>query len=250
MARVNAKRATKPNSREDRNKKNNNNNNVLSVNFETNKKKNIPLIPKSVNQEDMVDALNDANTHIVVASGVAGSGKTFLAAHWSVNALYNGDVDRLILIRPNVGCDDEQIGHLPGDVNEKMYSILSSIWDSLELYYSKKEIENLIETGKIVPLPLAFVRGRSLSNSAIILEEAQGTTPNSMLAVLTRISEGSKLIITGDVKQKDRKTANGLEDLIEKLNRNDIDGISHIMFDENDIQRHPIISDILKMYDE
>lgn len=245
MAKFNARKATKQYPREDKNKKNSN---VLSVNFEKNRKKEVPLIPKSVNQEDMIDALNDENTYIVVASGSAGTGKTFIASHWAVNALHSGIVDKIILIRPNVGCDDEQIGHLPGDVNEKMYSILSSIWDSLELYYSKKEIEDLIDTGKIVPLPLAFVRGRSLANACIILEEAQGTTPNSMLAVLTRISTGSKLIITGDIKQKDRKSANGLEDLIEKLNQNDVNGISHIEFNEDDIQRHPIISDILKMY--
>lgn len=237
----NTKRATKASS--DKRK-----NNVLSVDFES-KKKMTPLIPKSINQEDMLDALNDEKTYIVVASGCAGTGKSYIAAHWAVNALHTGLVDKIFLIRPNIGCDDEEIGHLPGDVNEKMYSILSSIWDALELCYTKKQIEDLVENGKIIPLPLAFVRGRSLSNAAIILEESQGTTPNSMLAVLTRISTGSKLIITGDIKQKDRKTSNGLEDLISKLNQNDINGIAHIEFDETDIQRHPIISDILKMYE-
>lgn len=243
MARNNAKRATK--ATQDRKRKNN----VLSVDFEQ-KKKTVPLIPKTLHQEDMLDALNDENTYIVVASGVAGSGKSYIAAHWAVNALHTGQVDKIFLIRPNIGCDDEEIGHLPGDVNEKMYSILSSIWDALETCYTKKQIEDLVETGKIIPLPLAFVRGRSLANACIILEEAQGTTPNSMLAVLTRISTGSKLIITGDIKQKDRRTANGLEDLIIKLDEFDVDGISHIEFDESDIQRHPIISDILRMYDE
>lgn len=175
---------------------------------------------------------------------------TFIASHWAVSGLMKGEFDKIFLVRPNIGCDDEQIGHLPGDVNEKMFSILSSIWDALELHYTVKEIEQLVEDGKIVPLPLAFIRGRSLSNACVILEEAQGTTPNSMLALLTRISTGSKIVVTGDTKQKDRKTANGLEDLIEKLNRNEVDGIEHIEFDSSDIQRHPIISDVLKLYEE
>ena len=226
----------------------NKNSNVISVDFSPKSNKKIDIIPRSENQEDMLFALEDPNTHIIIGSGPAGAGKTYISSLWAVKQLIEGNIQKIVLTRPNVAVDDRDIGFLPGDVIEKMLPWLGGIMDALEIYYTKQEIQKLLEDGKIECLPVAFCRGRSLANCVVILDEAQGTTSNSILAILTRISKNSKLIVTGDTKQSDRGEYNGLADLIEKLDSTPVRGIEHIMFTKKDIQRHPIISDILKLY--
>lgn len=246
-----AKRAIKSNPREERNLseyKNKKNSNVISVDFNTKSIKKIDIVPRSLNQEDMLMALEDDNIPVVIASGPAGAGKTYISALYAVKQLSEGKIKKIVLSRPNISVDDKDIGFLPGDIIEKMLPWLGGIMDALELYYSKEDIQKLLEEGKIECLPIAFCRGRSLADCIVLLDEAQGTTANSILAVLTRISTNSKLIISGDVKQTDRGDCNGLADLITKLGQHPIDGIEHIQFTTRDIQRHPIISKILKMY--
>lgn len=223
--------------------------NVISVNFVPQRTK-IEILPKNYHQEDMLAALEDQKTHVVIASGPAGSGKTFVSSLWAVKQLIEGNIKKIVLTRPNIAVDDRDIGFLPGDVIEKMLPWLGGIMDALELYYSKQEIQKLLEDGKIECLPIAYCRGRSLADCVVILDEAQGTTANSILAVLTRISENSKLIIAGDTNQTDRGDCNGLSDLINRLSKTDIKGIEHIQFTKSDIQRHPIISKILDMYEK
>lgn len=246
-----AKRAIKNNPREERNSsdyKNKRNSNVISVDFQPKTVKKIDIVPRSLNQEDMLMALEDDSKPVVIASGPAGSGKTYIASLYAVKQLIEGKIKKIVLTRPNVAVDDRDIGFLPGDIIEKMLPWLGGIMDALELYYSKQEIQKLLEDGKIECLPVAFCRGRSLADCIVILDEAQGTTANSILAVLTRISSNSKLVIAGDTKQSDRGDSNGLADLIDRLEYNPINGIEHIQFTRKDIQRHPIISHILKLY--
>ena len=232
-----------------KNMSSNNKTNVISVNFAQQKTK-VEVIPRNFHQEEMLSALDDVKTPVVIGSGPAGSGKTYISSLWAVKQLIEGNVNKIVLTRPNIAVDDRDIGFLPGDIIEKMLPWLGGIMDALELYYTKQDIQKLLEDGKIECLPIAYCRGRSLANCIVILDEAQGTTASSILAVLTRISQNSKLIITGDVNQSDRGDCNGLSDLIDKLNTNSIQGIDHIMFNKSDIQRHPIISKILDMYEK
>lgn len=241
-----AKRANRPNPREDRNV-------VVPFNGEYNTKKSAPkkeidFIPKTINQENLLYSLENEKNYIIVASGPAGTGKTYCSSIWAAKQLAEGKTEKLILVRPNVAVDDKDIGYLPGSLLDKCMHLIASIIDQLDMFYSRPEIEKMLENGVIEIIPLAHIRGRSLRNSVIILEEAQGTTVNSILAVMTRIAENTKLIITGDTKQNDRGSENGLSDLVSKLDDKEIPGIAHVAFNKSDIQRHPIIGKVLGLY--
>lgn len=238
-----AKRANRPNPREDKN--------VIPFNKEVNynSKKQIDIIPKTLNQENLFVALEDNKNYIVVASGSAGTGKTFLTSTWATKQLYEGKIEKLVLIRSNVEVLGERsLGALPGGLIEKCMHLISPIIDQLDMFFSRKEIEKMLENGTIEIIPLGHIRGRSLKNCIMILEEAQNTTKDSMLAVLTRIGENSKLLITGDTKQNDRGSNSGLIDFIEKIKKEKPLGISHVEFTKDDIQRHSIIGKILSLY--
>lgn len=212
-------------------------------------RKSIELIPKSINQEKYIISLLDDETDIVVVSGPAGTGKTYLAMLAAIKALRSGECNQIILTRPAVGVDDEKHGFLPGDLNAKMEPWTRPLLDVLKEYYSVKEIQQMLEEQIIEIAPLAFCRGRNFKHSWIILDESQNCTPGQLKMIMTRIGEGSKLIITGDIEQTDRKTAqNGLMDLIDKLNSYQVPGLSLCKFDVKDVQRHKIIEHILKLY--
>jgi phosphate starvation-inducible PhoH-like protein len=212
-------------------------------------RKPIELVPKSINQEKYIISLLDDETDIVVVSGPAGTGKTYLAMQAAIKALRAGECNQIILTRPAVGVDDEKHGFLPGDLNAKMEPWTRPLLDVLKEYYSVKEIQTMLEEQIIEIAPLAFCRGRNFKHSWIILDESQNCTPSQLKMIMTRIGEGSKLIITGDIEQTDRKTAqNGLMDLIEKLNHYQVPGLSLCKFEVKDVQRHKIIEHILKLY--
>lgn len=222
--------------------------NTISFN-QIKQKRQIDLVPKSINQEQYILALTNENTDVVVVTGPAGTGKTYLAMLAAIKAYREKVVDRIVLTRPAVGVDDEKHGFLPGDLNAKMEPWTRPLLDVLREFYSVKEIEYMLQEQIVEIAPLAFMRGRTFKNSWIILDEAQNTTASQMKMLLTRIGVGSKIVVTGDIEQSDRiLTNNGLHDITVKLNHNKIFGMELCEFDQRDIQRHPLISHILKLY--
>lgn len=216
----------------------------------TREKRSIELLPQTVNQEKYILALTNPEIDIVMATGPAGTGKTYLAMLASIQALRRKECEKILLTRPAVSVDEERHGYLPGDLNEKMEPWVRPLFDVLREYYSSHEIKQMVEEQIIEITPLAFCRGRTFKKSFIIADEMQNATPNQMKMIMTRIGEGSKIVITGDVRQADRKNLdNGLLDLKNKLQQKQIPGLICCEFDNRDIRRHPIIEHILSLYE-
>ena len=213
------------------------------------KQKPIEIVPRSRNQERLVVALQSADQHIVVTAGPAGTGKTYLAMLAAVKAFRAGEVDRIVLTRPAVGVEDEKHGFLPGDLNQKMDPWVRPLTDILREYYRLQDIADMIKEQKIEIAPLAFMRGRTFKSAYIIADEMQNATPNQCKMLMTRIGEGSKIVITGDVEQADRNRGNnGLIDLCSRLQEGGVKGIAVCHLDNKDIQRHRIIDSVLRLY--
>ena len=190
-------------------------------------------------------------TAITVAVGPAGTGKTYLAMQAAIKALRAGDVERIILTRPAIGVEDEQHGFLPGDINQKMEPWTRPLLDVLREYYHPREIAKMLEDQIIEISPLAFMRGRTFKKAWIVADEMQNATPGQMKMLLSRIGEGSKITVTGDVEQADRKTQdNGLIDLSTRLAQQGVPGLDIVQLSGRDIQRHPMINSILELYQD
>jgi phosphate starvation-inducible PhoH-like protein len=215
------------------------------------KQRPIDIVPRTRNQERLVLALQSADQHIVVTAGPAGTGKTFLAMLAAVQAFRAGDVGRIVLTRPAVGVEGEEHGFLPGDLNQKMDPWVRPLTDILREYYRQPDIAAMIAEQTIEIAPLGFMRGRTFKNCFIIADEMQNATPNQVKMLMTRIGEGSKIVITGDVEQADRNRGNnGLLDLCQRLQEGGVKGIAVCNLDNRDIQRHRIIDSVLALYAE
>lgn len=222
--------------------------NVVAFNPQKQRKP-INLVPKSINQENYILALTDSAVDVVVCVGPAGTGKTYLATLAAIQAYRNKEIERIVITRPAITVDDEKHGFLPGDLNQKMEPWTKPILDVFREFYAIKEIEHMLAEQIIEIAPLAFCRGRTFKNSYVILDEGQNATPSQMKMILTRIGAGSKMVLTGDVEQTDRRTKdNGLLDLQDRLTTSPIPGLTVCKFDSRDIQRHPIITHVLKTY--
>lgn len=209
----------------------------------------IELVPRSRNQEQLVMALQDWQEHVVVAVGPAGTGKTYLAMQAAVKALRERAVERIVLTRPAVGVDDERHGFLPGNLVAKMEPWTRPLLDVLREHYRPQDIMGMIEDQIIEISPLAFMRGRTFKNSWIVGDEMQNATPSQVKMLLTRIGQHSRIVITGDVEQTDRRTSdNGLLDLATRLRASAVPGIRVCEFTPRDIQRHDIIGSVLELY--
>lgn len=203
--------------------------------------------PKNDNQKEYKRVLHGCKP-MVFAVGPAGTGKTMLACYAAIEGLNDGDFNKIILTRPAVSVE-EDIGYLPGTLEEKMDPWTRPIMDIFSEFYSQHQIANMIREKIIEICPLAYMRGRTFKNSFIIADEMQNSTPNQMKMLLTRIGDNSKMVITGDLKQHDRKYHdNGLKDIYEKLQKTKYKRIECITFDYEDIERSPIVKDILQIY--
>ena len=202
---------------------------------------------KTFRQRQYVKAIQ---THdLTFCIGPAGTGKTFLAAVLAVQALLNDDVERLILTRPAVEAG-EMLGFLPGDLQQKVDPFLRPLYDALYEFIDPAKIPDLMERGKIEVAPLAYMRGRTLSNAFIIVDEAQNTTPAQLKMVLTRLGFGSRMVVTGDVTQTDlpQNQASGLSTAQKILQS--VEGIAFCYLNQGDVVRHPLVQRIVAAYEK
>jgi phosphate starvation-inducible PhoH-like protein len=215
------------------------------------RQRSVEIVPKSLAQERLILSLFDTETHITIAVGPAGTGKTYLAVQAAIQALRTGQVDRIVLTRPAVGVDDEKHGFLPGDLNQKMEPWTRPLLDVLHEYYSPKDVAQMLADKIIEISPLAYMRGRTFKSAYIIADEMQNATPSQMKMLLTRIGVGSRIVVTGDVEQADRTTVNnGLIDIAARLERTPSRGLQVCRLGVKDVQRHPIINTVLEIYSD
>lgn len=204
------------------------------------------IVPKNISQKHYLRYIQKDD--IVFGIGPAGTGKTYLAVAAALSALQDRKVEKIILTRPAVEAG-EALGFLPGDLTEKLQPYLRPLYDAMYDMIGPEEAAKLVEKRVVEIAPLAYMRGRTLSNAYIILDEAQNTTPEQMMMFLTRLGENSRMIITGDITQIDlpRNKKSGLRDALNVLER--VEGIKLFYFDKSDVIRHPLVAKIVEAYE-
>ena len=202
---------------------------------------------KTVNQQKLVEVSSEND--LVFAVGPAGTGKTYTAVALAVNALKNREVRRIVMTRPAVEAG-ENLGFLPGDLKEKLDPYLQPLYDALRDMIPKEKLDFYLENKTIEIAPLAFMRGRTLDDAYVILDESQNTTTSQMKMFLTRMGENSRFIITGDPTQIDlpKHQKSGLKEVLDKLK--DIKGIGIVELDGRDVLRHPLVKKIINAYEQ
>ena len=203
--------------------------------------------PKNTKQALYLSILNDLSKNYIFATGPAGTGKTLLAVEKGIEFFQRKLFDRIIITRPAVSVDEEH-GFLPGSLEEKMDPWVRPILDVFKEHFSRDHIDYLLKLEKLEIAPLAYMRGRTFKNSWIVADEMQNATISQMKLLLTRLGENSKIVITGDLQQHDQKCLNGLQDFLEQYQNFNSSYISSIMFNKNDIERHPAIKEVLEIY--
>jgi len=214
------------------------------------RQKEVNIVPRNFHQDDLLGLLEDKNINIVFAIGPAGTGKTLISTLVGIRALMQNKINKMVVTRPAVSVD-EQHGFLPGTLQEKMAPWTRPIFDVFEEYYTPEQIEYMLNDNKVEIAPLAYMRGRTFKDSYIIADEMQNATDNQMKMLLTRIGEGSKLVVTGDLNQHERGyESNGLRCIMERLQTANSDRIKMVKFDNRDIERHPVVTEVLNLYKE
>jgi phosphate starvation-inducible PhoH-like protein len=202
---------------------------------------------KTFRQRQYVKAIQSHD--VTFGIGPAGTGKTFLAAVLAVQALLNNDYERLILTRPAVEAG-EKLGFLPGDLQQKVDPFLRPLYDALYEFIDPEKIPDLMERGKIEVAPLAYMRGRTLSNAFVIVDEAQNTTPAQLKMVLTRLGFGSKMVVTGDITQTDLPSHQPSGLVVSQSILKNVEGIAFCHLSQADVVRHPLVQKIVEAYEK
>jgi len=209
-------------------------------------------LPKTLNQQIYVDYMKSRTVSVVFGVGPAGSGKTLFACSTAIQELKQGYVDRIIITRPIISVDEE-LGFLPGSIEQKMNPWTRPIFDIFSEFISHYEIKYMVDNGVIEISPLAFMRGRTFKRCFIIADEMQNSSPKQMKMLLTRLGDDSRMVVTGDLKQSDRSNDNGLYDFINRFQQSSTNfnsSIQYVKLNDDDIQRSPIVSSILQIYDD
>ena len=205
-----------------------------------------PYKCKTYNQYKFINEVK--NNDLIFAIGPAGTGKTFLAVLLAINSLKKGDVNKIIITRPAVEAG-ESLGFLPGDLKEKIDPYLMPIYDALDAILGSEQKDKYLEKGIIEVMPLAYMRGRTLDEAFVILDEAQNTTDKQMLMFLTRLGFNSKMIVNGDITQIDLNISKNVSGLVSAINKlKDVEKISFIEFGENDVVRNPLVKTIIEKF--
>tara|TARA_B100000242_G_scaffold190363_1_gene137063 strand:- start:1221 stop:1943 length:723 start_codon:yes stop_codon:yes gene_type:complete len=234
--------------RRSRKSKNFHNNVVQLNNYLPEKKKTVKIYPRNRAQETYLLTLSDTGKDVVFGIGPAGTGKTLIAVLTAVKLFKEGVIDKIIVTRPAVSVD-EDLGFLPGTLEQKMAPWTRPVFDVLRDYFTSQEITGMIDEGVIEIAPLAYMRGRTFKRAFIVADEMQNSTASQMKMLLTRLGEGSKMAVTGDLNQADRMSDNGLLDFIKQLQRHrNASRLAYVTFNHADIERHEAVKEVLEVY--
>jgi phosphate starvation-inducible PhoH-like protein len=225
-------------------------NNLIELKQYFKKHQQVNIVPRSLNQEKYVELLKNPKKYITFAIGPAGTGKTMLGVQMAIKLFKEGVIDKIVITRPAVSVDEEH-GFLPGTLNQKMEPWTKPIMDVFQEYYHTKQIAEMLEEGVIEISPLAYMRGRTFKNAFIVADEMQNATPSQMKMLLTRLGEGSRMVVTGDLAQADRPRENGLLQFCELYGQGgDYRMIAMVRFETKDIERHPVVKEVISIYKE
>ena len=208
------------------------------------------IVPKTPQQLLYLKKLQENRKPITVVVGPAGSGKTLFSCQVASELLKDNKISKVIVTRPSVSVD-EDLGYLPGGIEEKMSPWSAPILDSFELFMNKTVLKRYIDYKQIDIVPLGFMRGRTFTDTFVIADEMQNSTPNQMKMILTRLGENSKIVVTGDPEQCDLRCPSGLNDIINRLEtyKENLDYIERVILENSDIQRHPAVQELAELYD-
>jgi phosphate starvation-inducible PhoH-like protein len=225
-------------------------NNLIPIKPYLKKKQQVLIVPRNLSQEKYLELLKNPKKYIVFAIGPAGTGKTMLGVQMAIKLYKEGVIKKIIITRPAVSVDEDH-GFLPGTLNQKMEPWTRPIMDVFEEYYHPKEIAEMLEDGAIEISPLAYMRGRTFKNAFVIADEMQNATPSQMKMLLTRIGDNSRMVVTGDLNQADRPRENGLLEFCSLFGEGgDYRMIAMARFDVQDVERHPVVREVLSIYKE
>ena len=224
--------------------------NLINIKPYLKRSQQVNIIPRNLSQETYIELLKNPKKYIVFAIGPAGTGKTMLGVQMAIKLYKEGAINKIIVTRPAVSVDEEH-GFLPGDLNAKMAPWTRPIFDVFEEYYHPKEIAEMLEDGVIEISPLAYMRGRTFKNAFVVADEMQNATPSQMKMLLTRLGDNSRMVVTGDLNQADRPQENGLLDFCELYGQGgDYRMTAIVRFGARDVERHPVVKEILSIYKE
>ena len=224
--------------------------NLIEIKQFQKRKPQVQIVPRNLAQETYLELLKNPRKYIVFAIGPAGTGKTMLGVQMAIKLYQEGVISKIIITRPAVSVDEEH-GFLPGTLNQKMEPWTRPIMDVFEEYYHPKEIVAMLEDNVIEISPLAYMRGRTFKNAFVVADEMQNATPSQMKMLLTRLGTNSRMVVTGDLNQADRPRENGLLEFCSLYGQGgEYRMIAMARFETRDVERHPVVKEVLSIYKE